>query len=177
MSRVAKKPIVIPTGVEINIDNLKITVKGPKGTMQIDSLDMVNVKKENDQVIFVTNEEIENADMIAGTTRALVGNMIIGVTKGFERKLLLVGVGFKAQVQGKVLNLALGFSHPIKFFIPVGITIEAPTQTEILVKGIDKYLVGQVAAKIRAFRPPEPYKGKGVRYDGEIIVKKEGKKK
>ena len=177
MSRVAKKPIVIPAGVEVNISGEEIKVKGPKGTLQLHFMEMVRVKKANNEITFTPDEKIENSDAIAGTIRALLGNMITGVTKGFERKLLLVGVGFKAQVQGKVLNLTLGFSHPVKFSIPVGITIETPVQTEIVIKGVDRHLVGQVAAKIRDFRPPEPYKGKGVRYDGEVIVKKEGKKK
>lgn len=177
MSRVAKKPIVIPAGVEVNINGAEIKVKGPKGTLQLYSGEMVGIKKANNEITFVPDEKIENSDAVAGTTRALLGNMITGVTKGFERKLLLVGVGFKAQVQGKVLNLTLGFSHPVKFSIPDGITIETPSQTEIVVKGVDRHLVGQAAAKIRDFRPPEPYKGKGVRYDGEVIVKKEGKKK
>jgi len=177
MSRVAKKPIVIPAGVEITIHGPEIKIKGPKGSMQLLFQERVNVKKENNEIIFAPKEKIENADAIAGTTRALVKNMVTGVTKGFERKLLLVGVGFKAQIQGKILNLALGFSHPIKFPLPAGITIETPSQTEIIVKGIDRHLVGQTSAKIRAFRPPEPYKGKGVRYEGEVIVQKEGKKK
>lgn len=177
MSRVAKKPIVIPAGVDVSIHGSEIKVKGPKGTIQFNLQEMVSIKKEKDEISFVPNEKIENADAIAGTTRALIGNMVTGVTKGFEHKLLLVGVGFKTQVQGKTLNLTLGFSHPVKFPIPLGITIETPIPTEIVIKGVDKHLVGQVAAKIRAFRPPEPYKGKGIRHDGEIIVKKEGKKK
>ncbi|CAL7959391.1 50S ribosomal subunit protein L6 [Gammaproteobacteria bacterium] len=177
MSRVAKKPIVIPAGVEVSIHGSEVKIKGPKGTMQLHSQEMVGIKKENNEITFAPNEKVENSGAISGTTRALLGNMVTGVTKGFERKLVLVGVGFKAQAQGKVLNLALGFSHPIKFSIPIGITIETPSQTEVIIKGIDRHMVGQVAAKIRDFRPPEPYKGKGVRYDGEVIVKKEGKKK
>jgi large subunit ribosomal protein L6 len=177
MSRVAKKPIAIPSGVEVSLHEAEITVKGPKGSMILPHRPIVNVKKENNELLFSPKGGSAEAEADAGSIRALVGNMIIGVTKGFERKLLLVGVGFKAQVQGKVLNLALGFSHPVKFVFPEGITVETPTQTEIMIKGIDKHLVGQIAAKIRAFRPPEPYKGKGVKYDNEIIVKKEGKKK
>jgi large subunit ribosomal protein L6 len=177
MSRVAKKPIVIPAGVEVSINGLEINIKGPKGSMQLHTQAAVNVKKENNEIVFVIKKGIEDAGAISGTTRALVDNMVVGVTKGFERKLILIGVGFKAQIQGKVLNLSLGFSHPIKFPVPIGITIETPSQTEVIVKGIDRHLVGQVAAKIRSFRPPEPYKGKGVRYEGEVIVQKEGKKK
>lgn len=178
MSRVSKKPIVIPTGVEVSISGCEIKIKGPKGNSQLHFEEkMLDIKKEKNDIMFTTKKEIENADATTGTTKALVKNMIDGVTKGFERKLLLIGVGFKAQTQGKFLNLSLGFSHPIKFPVPVGIVIDTPSQTEIIVKGIDKYLVGQVAAKIRSFRPPEPYKGKGVRYEGEVIVQKEGKKK
>ena len=177
MSRVAKKPIVIPAGVEVNINGPEVKIKGPKGSMQLHAQTAVNIKKENNEIVFLIKKDIENAGAVSGTTRALVDNMVVGVTKGFERKLVLIGVGFKAQIQGKVLNLSLGFSHPIKFPVPVGITIETPSQTEITVKGIDRHLVGKVAAKIRSFRPPEPYKGKGVRYEGEVIVQKEGKKK
>ena len=176
MSRVAKKPIIIPAGVEVNISGVDIKVKGPKGTVEMVVSEAVELKKE-DNVILVAVSDAANSDAFAGTTRALVDNMVTGVTKGFERKLLLVGVGFKAQVQGKFLNLVLGFSHPVKFPIPVGITMETPSQTEVIIKGIDKHLVGQVAAKIRNYRPPEPYKGKGVKYDDEVIVRKEGKKK
>jgi large subunit ribosomal protein L6 len=170
MSRVAKKPVIIPAGVEVNITGSSLKIKGPKGEVQL-------TFQEENTILFLPKAGVENADALAGTTRALVSNMVIGVTKGFERKLILIGVGFKAQLQGKILNLALGFSHPIKFQIPAGITIEAPSQTEIIIKGADKHLVGQVAAEIRAFRPPEPYKGKGVRLDGEVVVQKEGKKK
>lgn len=177
MSRVAKKPIVIPAGVEVNINESEVKVKGPKGSMQVHTQAAVTVKKNNNEIAFAVNKDMENASAIAGTTSALIKNMVFGVTKGFERKLILIGVGFKAQVQGKFLNLSIGFSHPIKFAIPTGITIDTPSQTEVIVKGIDRHLVGQVAAKIRAFRPPEPYKGKGIRYDGEVIVQKEGKKK
>lgn len=177
MSRVANKPIIIPTGVEVNIHGAEVKIKGPKGNMQLNSQDKVAIKKGDDSIVFMSKEGIENADAIAGTIKALVKNMVIGVTKGFERKLILIGVGFKAQVQDKVLNLSLGFSHPIKFSIPVGLTVETPSQTEIIIKGLDKQFVGQMAAKIRALRPPEPYKGKGIRYEGEVIVKKEGKKK
>lgn len=177
MSRVAKKPIIIPAGVEVNISGSDIKIKGPKGTVQVTIRGEVDIKKEDKIILCVPKEGGENSEAIAGTTRALLNNMVVGVSTGFERKLILIGVGFKAQAQGKVLNLALGFSHPVKFQIPTGITIETPSQTEIIIKGADKHLVGQVAAEIRAFRSPEPYKGKGVRYEGEVVVQKEGKKK
>jgi large subunit ribosomal protein L6 len=177
MSRVAKKPIVIPAGVEITIQGLEVSVKGPKGSMKLQHQSSIGLKKDSNEIIFTPDLAIDNADALAGTTRALLSNMVVGVTNGFMRKLILVGVGYKAQAQGAVLNLNLGFSHPVKFDIPAGITIETPAPTEIIIKGIDRHLVGQVAAKIRAFRPPEPYKGKGIKYDGEVIVKKEGKKK
>lgn len=177
MSRVAKKPIIIPSGVEVSVNRTMVKVKGAKGTMQIDIREGIEVKQEDNQILLISKNGEDATDAIVGTTRALVNNMVNGVTKGFARKLILIGVGFKAQVQGKVLHLTLGFSHPILFQIPVGITIEAPSQTEIVVKGVDKHLVGQAAAEIRSFRPPEPYKGKGVRYEGEVVVQKEGKKK
>lgn len=177
MSRVAKKPIVIPTGVEVSINGLEINIKGSKGSMKLQYQPFIGLKQDNNEIIFTPDLTVNNADALAGTTRALLANMIAGVTNGFVRKLILVGVGYKAQAQGSALNLNLGFSHPVKFDIPAGITIETPVQTEIVIKGVDKHLVGQVAAKIRAFRPPEPYKGKGIKYDGEVIVKKEGKKK
>lgn len=177
MSRVAKKPVVIPAGVEVNISGLTIKVKGSKGVIETTIPADVEIKKEDDTLLFAPNKGADASYATAGTARALVNNMIIGVTQGFERKLLLVGVGFKSQVKGKILDLSLGFSHPVNYKIPEGITIETPAQTEILVKGVDKHLVGQVASEIRAFRPPEPYKGKGVKYEGEVIVRKEGKKK
>lgn len=177
MSRVAKNPLVIPAGVEVTFSGKDIKIKGPKGLLECRVHESADVTKEEKHLRFTPKTDIENSDAIAGTMRALVKNMIDGVTKGYDRKLLLMGVGYKAQAQGKVLNLTLGFSHPIQYAIPHGITIETPTQTEVVVKGIDKHLVGEVAAEIRAFRPPEPYKGKGVRYDGEVVVQKEGKKK
>lgn len=177
MSRVAKNPLLIPTGVEVTLVGKDIKVKGPKGILTNHAHDLVDVVREDKQLRFTPKAGAENSDAIAGTARALVKNMIEGVSKGFERKLVLIGVGYKAQVQGKALNLNLGFSHQIKHEIPHGITIDTPIPTEIIVKGIAKELVGEVAAKIRAYRPPEPYKGKGVRYDGEVVVQKEGKKK
>lgn len=177
MSRVAKNPITIPAGVEVTINKHEVKIKGPKGTLVYNIAPIVEVVKEEKTIQFTPKKDVEGADCIAGTMRALVKNMVDGVTKGYERKLVLIGVGFKAQAQAKVLNLNIGFSHPIKYKMPDGITIETPSQTEIIVKGIDRQLVGQVAAEIRAYRPPEPYKGKGIRYDGEVVIQKEGKKK
>lgn len=177
MSRVAKKPINLPKGVEFAVNGVVLTIKGSKGSLHMDLHKSVGLEK-TDNVIQVTLKETSQlVDAIAGTTRAVVQNMVTGVSEGFERKLVLVGVGYRAQSQGQTLNLSLGFSHPVKYEMPKGIIVETPTQTEITIKGIDKQLVGQVAADIRAFRPPEPYKGKGVRYLNEVIVLKEGKKK
>jgi large subunit ribosomal protein L6 len=174
MSRVAKKPIALPKGVELSVNDQQIQVKGPKGTLNGPRPAGVDVNIENGTVQIAVKSEQDWA--MAGTLRALLNNMVTGVSQGFERKLELVGVGYRASMQGRDLNLSLGFSHPVIFKSPEGITIETPTQTEILVKGSDKQAVGQVAAKIRAYRPPEPYKGKGVRYSGEKIVMKEAKK-
>ena len=174
MSRVAKKPISLPKGVELKISENSIDVKGPKGTLTVHALPGVSVANENGVVNVHVAEGAE--DKFGGTARALLANMIKGVSEGYERKLELVGVGYRAAMQGKALNLSLGFSHPVLFDAPEGITIETPTQTEILIKGSDKQRVGEVAAKIRAFRSPEPYKGKGVRYAGEKITLKEAKK-
>lgn len=174
MSRVAKKPVALPKGVEINVQDLAISAKGPKGTLSVPKPAAINVKIEDGNAVFVT----EDAALIplTGTLRAILANMVKGVSEGFERKLELVGVGYRAAMQGKDLNLSLGFSHPVLFNTPDGITITTPTQTEILVAGADKQRVGEVAAKIRGFRPPEPYKGKGVKYAGEVIIRKEAKK-
>ncbi len=174
MSRVAKKPVALPKGVDCQIQSGAITVKGPKGTLKIDSPPGVDVAIENGEVQLKAKDQ--NDTKMAGTARALINNMVKGVTDGYTKKLELVGVGYRAALQGKDLNLTLGFSHPVVFKAPEGITIEVPVQTEILVKGADKQRVGEVAAKIRAFRPPEPYKGKGVRYSGEHITLKEAKK-
>jgi large subunit ribosomal protein L6 len=173
MSRVAKKPIALPKGVECNVAKDTITVRGPKGTLKLSSPAGVDVDVQGATVEF--KAEAANTKM-AGTARALVANMVKGVSEGYQRKLDLVGVGYRATLQGKDLNLTLGFSHPIVFKAPEGITITVPSQTEILIAGADKQRVGEVAAKIRAFRPPEPYKGKGVRYSGEKITLKEAKK-
>ena len=177
MSRIAKNPIIIPKDVEINLDGQQITVKGKKGTL-ISSLHkkvQINFKSGVINVEYDRNDKLVNA--LSGTTRAIINNMVHGVNFGFEKKLVLVGVGYRAQSKDKLLNLALGFSHPIEYEIPNGIVIETPTQTEIVIKGCDKQIVGQVAANIRSYRPPEPYKGKGIRYSDEVIVRKEAKKK
>jgi large subunit ribosomal protein L6 len=177
MSRIAKNPVVLPKGVEANIAAGEITIKGPLGTLKQFVLPSVSVEREGDNLTCRAVENQPNGSAMSGTMRALVNNMVTGVTKGFERKLTLVGVGYKAQAQGNKLNLALGFSHPVVHDMPAGIKVETPTQTEILIKGIDRQLVGQVAAEIRAYRSPEPYKGKGVRYADEVVVIKETKKK
>lgn len=177
MSRVAKVPVSIPKGVEITLQDQHLTVKGAQGSLQHTIHPSVELKIENSEITFVPRHATQASDALSGTTRALVSNMVKGVTQGFERKLMLVGVGYRAQVQGNALNLTLGFSHPVNFPIPEGIKIECPTQTEVVVKGIDRQKVGQVAANIREFRPPEPYKGKGVKYSDEVIEIKETKKK
>jgi large subunit ribosomal protein L6 len=174
MSRVAKKPIALPKGVELKVANEAVTVKGPKGTLSFAMPAGVEIKVEGSEVL-LASKDVETTKF-AGTARAVLANMVKGVSEGYERKLELVGVGYRAALQGKDLNLSLGFSHPILFKAPEGITITAPTQTEVLIAGADKQRVGETAAKIRAFRPPEPYKGKGVRYAGEKITIKEAKK-
>lgn len=174
MSRIANAPIELPKGVEFNHADGVVKVKGSKGQLEMEMHPTVTLSVE-DGVVSVAPDESGTMAM-AGTMRALIANMVHGVTEGFEKKLELVGVGYRAQVQGKKLNLQLGFSHPVEFEIPEGVTIEAPSQTEIVVKGSSKQLVGQVAAEIRGYRPPEPYKGKGVRYAGERVVMKEAKK-
>jgi len=174
MSRVAKNPIKLPKGVEIKVNGKQLDVKGPKGNLELQLHPTVSLN-EDDGVFLVVPDS--NKDMaMAGTFRSLVGNMVTGVTDGFQKKLQLVGVGYRAQAQNKKLNLALGFSHPVEYNAPEGITIETPSQTEIIVSGCDKQKVGQVAAEIRSYRPPEPYKGKGVRYADERVVRKEAKK-
>jgi large subunit ribosomal protein L6 len=176
MSRVANRAIELPQGVTATVGAGTVTIKGAKGSLNLAIGEGVSVVQE-EKKLAVKYGDGENTAMRAGATRAHLANMVLGVTKGYERKLELVGVGFRAQVQGKSLNLTLGFSHPVSFPIPESITIETPTQTEIIVRGVDRQKVGQVAAEIRGVRPPEPYKGKGVRYAGERIVMKEGKKK
>lgn len=177
MSRVGKQPISIPKGVDISINNRIINVKGNKGSLSMEVHSSLVLEKENGFIYLRPFKEIFPYWAICGTMRALIHNMIVGVTKGFEKKLLLVGVGYRAQLQGKKLNLLLGFSHPVEFLIPNGIEIEVPNQSEIIVKGNDKQQVGEVAAKIRAYRVPEAYKGKGIRYGDEKIFMKEAKKK
>lgn len=177
MSRIAKKPVELVSGVEVNVSGQTITAKGKQGNLSLDLHETVSVKQEDSLLKFSPNDESKGSMAMAGTMRSLVNNMIMGVTQGFTKQLQLVGVGYRAQMQGKVLDLSLGFSHPVKYAIPEGITIETPSQTEINVKGADKQLVGQVCAEIRAYRPPEPYKGKGVRYSDERVIRKDAKKK
>jgi large subunit ribosomal protein L6 len=176
-SRIAKQPVEIVKGVSIELGDQTVAVKGPKGSLSMGLNSEVKVSQEGDsiQVIAVSGSRFANA--ISGTTRALIQNMVTGVSTGFERKLALVGVGYRAQAQGNKVNLTLGFSHPVVYDVPEGVDVETPSQTEIVVKGIDRQKVGQVAAELREFRPPEPYKGKGVRYSDERIVLKEAKKK
>ena len=177
MSRIAKKPVELIAGAEINISGQTVSAKGKQGNLTMDLHDAVSIKQEDGVLVFSPNDESKGSMAMAGTMRSLVNNMIVGVSQGFAKKLQLVGVGYRAQVQGKVLDLSLGFSHPVKYAIPEGISIETPSQTEINVSGADKQKVGQVCAEIRAYRPPEPYKGKGVRYSDERVIRKEAKKK
>lgn len=177
MSRVGKAPVPLPKGVEVSIADASISVKGPLGTLTQALNGDVRVKQEGDALMFEAANDSAQANAMSGTLRALVSNMVSGVTTGFQRKLTLVGVGYRAQAQGDKLNLTLGFSHPVSHQMPKGVKVETPTQTEILIKGNDKQVVGQVAAEVRAYRPPEPYKGKGVRYADEVVVIKETKKK
>ena len=177
MSRVAKAPVAIPAGVEVKLNGQEITVKGAKGELTRVLNDAVVVAQEESNLTFGPREGVVNAWAQAGTARALINNMVVGTHEGYEKKLQLVGVGYRAAAKGKVLDLTLGFSHPVNFEVPEGITIETPSQTEVLVKGVDKQLVGQTAANIRAYRKPEPYKGKGVRYADENVRRKEAKKK
>ncbi|MGB0360842.1 MAG: 50S ribosomal protein L6 [Endozoicomonas sp.] len=177
MSRVAKSPVAVPTGVEVKRDGQVLTVKGPKGQLELIVHNNVEVAQGESVLTFAPRDGAKHSRALAGTTRALVNNMVTGITTGFAKKLQLVGVGYRAQAKGNSLILNLGFSHPVEYSLPKGVTAETPTQTEILVQGIDKQLVGQVAAEIREFRRPEPYKGKGVRYSDENVRRKEAKKK
>lgn len=177
MSRVADAPVALPSGVEVKIDGQKITVKGGKGQLDMTVHTAVEVAQDEGKLKVAARDGAKQSVALAGTTRAVVNNMVHGVANGFERRLLLQGVGYRAQAQGKKLNLQLGFSHPVEYELPAGIEVETPSQTEIVVKGVDKQLVGQVSAEIRSFRPPEPYKGKGVRYADERVRRKEAKKK
>ncbi len=177
MSRVANSPVSIPSGVTVTLNGQEITVKGSKGELKNSVHSAVEVKQDDNVLTFTPREGVADARAFAGTMRSIVNNMVVGVSDGFEKKLQLVGVGYRAQAKGKTLSLTLGFSHPVDYEVPEGITIETPSNTDVVVKGADKQLVGQVAANIRAYRPPEPYKGKGVRYVDEYIRRKEAKKK
>jgi large subunit ribosomal protein L6 len=177
MSRIAKQPVAILKGVSVELKDDSVALKGSKGTLSMPINPAVAVRQEGEELLVAATNGGRFANAIAGTTRALINNMMTGVHEGFEKKLELVGVGYRAQAQGNKLNLTLGFSHPVVYEVPEGVAVETPSQTEILVKGIDRQKVGQVAAELREFRPPEPYKGKGVRYAGERIVLKEAKKK
>jgi large subunit ribosomal protein L6 len=177
MSRIAKYPVPVPDKVQVTVDASKIVVKGPLGTLEQPVAPGVVVKLENNEISFTTANESKEANALSGTMRANVANMVKGVKDGFQKKLMLVGVGYRAQAQGQKLNLSLGFSHPVVHLLPDGVKAETPTQTEILIKGVDRQKVGQVAAEVRAYKPPEPYKGKGVRYADETVVIKETKKK
>lgn len=177
MSRIGKQPVSIPKGVDVSIDGRSVSVKGGKGQLRMNLHPFVRVEEKKSELRLAPIKESAAHRAMCGTMRALVHNMVVGVSEGFSRKLQLVGVGYRAQAQGQKLNLSLGFSHPIEFSVPQGITVETPSQTELVVTGSDKQLVGEVAAKIRAYRPPEPYKGKGVRYADERVVMKEAKKK
>ena len=177
MSRVAKNPIVLPAGVEVTLAANEVSVKGPLGTLKQTLNNDVAVARVGEQLQCSATNESMQANAMSGTVRALIANMVVGVSKGFERKLALVGVGYRAQAAGDTLNLTLGFSHPVAYKMPPGVTVATPTQTEILLKSSSKQQLGQVAAEIRAFRSPEPYKGKGVRYADEVVILKETKKK
>lgn len=177
MSRVAKNPVVVPSGVEVAMTAGEISIKGPMGTLSQAMSADVSVVREGDTLLCKARNDSKQAVAMSGATRALLANMVKGVSRGFERKLTLVGVGYRAQAAGDTLNLSLGFSHPVAYKMPAGIKVETPAQTEIVLKGADKQRVGQVAAEIRAFREPEPYKGKGVRYSDEVVTLKETKKK
>lgn len=177
MSRVAKNPVVIPGGVEVKLNGANISIKGAKGALNCDLHSAVDVNVGDKEITFAPKENVDRSSAFAGTMRAIVNNMVVGVSEGYERKLELHGVGYRAQAKGKTVSLSLGFSHPVEHALPEGVTAECPSNTEIVLKGIDKQVLGQVAANIRAYRPPEPYKGKGVRYANEVIHRKEAKKK
>ncbi len=177
MSRVAKYPVVIPSGVTVSISDQTISVKGNKGSLSMPVHSSVMILEKDGALFFTAKTGSKPAKIMLGTTRSLVNNMVTGVSAGFERKLELVGVGYRAKANGDMLNLTLGFSHPIDYSLPEGVSVETPTQTEVLLKSTDKQLLGQVAAEIRSFRRPEPYKGKGVRYSDEVVRRKEAKKK
>lgn len=177
MSRVAKAPVAIPAGVEVKLAGDKISIKGKQGELNLDIHSAVSIEQGDNVLTFAPNANDKQSNALAGTFRSLVNNMVTGVSEGFEKKLILQGVGYRAKASGNTLNLSLGFSHPIDYALPEGIKAETPSQTEVVIKGIDKQKVGQVAAEIRGYRPPEPYKGKGVRYADETVRRKEAKKK
>ena len=177
MSRVAKKPVSVPNGVAVKIDGQQLSVTGAKGTLTYQIHAQVEITQEGAELMFAPRSVEKSANAIAGTTRALVSNMVTGVSTGFQKRLELQGVGYRAQAQGSIVNLQLGFSHPVAYQLPAGITVQTPSQTEVVISGADRQRVGQVAAEIRGIRPPEPYKGKGVRYLGERVRRKEAKKK
>jgi len=177
VSRIAKYPVTVPSGVEVKLNDGLLSIKGPKGRLEVNVHPKVKLSHEGQTISVATNDDSSFAGAMSGTTRALVNNMVLGVTKGFEKRMTIIGVGYRAAVQGKNLNLTLGYSHPVVYPIPEGIIIETPSQTEIVVKGANKQVVGQVAADIRSYREPEPYKGKGVRYSDELVARKEAKKK
>ncbi|XOV85896.1 MAG: 50S ribosomal protein L6 [Pseudomonadota bacterium] len=177
MSRIANYPVELPSGVEVTLGSAELSVKGSKGSLSIANSALVEIKQEDNVLTFAPKSGDKRANAMAGTYRALINNMVKGVSEGFVKELQLIGVGYRAQAEGRKLNLSLGFSHPVAYEIPEGIEIETPTQTQVLVRGVDKQLVGQVSAEIRAYRPPEPYKGKGVRYVNEYVKRKEAKKK
>jgi large subunit ribosomal protein L6 len=177
MSRVAKSPVEVPAGVQVTIDGQNLSVQGGKGTLALEIHGNVQVAQEDNVLKVSARDGAKQSRALAGTTRALINNMVIGVTNGFEKKLVLTGVGYRAKSAGNTVDLTLGFSHPVVYNLPEGVTAESPSQTEIVLKSIDKQLLGQVAAEVRAFRPPEPYKGKGVRYSDENVRRKEAKKK
>ncbi len=177
MSRVAKNPVTLPAKVDVAITADAIAVSGPMGKLSLPLCGSVKVAREGDAITFAAANDSQHSGAMSGTVRALVANMVRGVSEGFSKKLTLIGVGYKAQAQGNVLNLDLGYSHPVNHKMPAGVTVETPSQTEIIIKGADKQVVGQVAAQVRAYRKPEPYKGKGVRYADEVVIIKETKKK
>ena len=177
MSRIANSPVDIPKGVEVTLSGQELSVKGSKGQLNLTINELVEISQEEDVLKFAAAQPGKKPSALAGTLRSIVNNMVVGVSQGFQKELELRGVGYRASMQGQKLNLTLGFSHPVEYMIPEGIEIETPTQTQIIVKGIDKQVVGQISAEIRAFRPPEPYKGKGVRYADEQVKRKEAKKK
>lgn len=177
MSRVAKSPVEVPAAVTVTLNGQSLSVKGGKGTLALEVHPSVEVKQDSNVLTFAPRDGAKQSDALAGTTRALVNNMVIGVSQGFEKKLNLVGVGYRVKAEGNTVNLSVGLSHPVNYVLPQGVTVETPSQTEIVLRSADKQLLGQVAAEIRSYREPEPYKGKGIRYSDEVVLRKEAKKK